>query len=80
MAQYGKHADSLLENYTNNLCEQFNSKINKFISSKRINHGQKGGYITRVEAAVISFNTKKYLCMSLKALSDTNANPGKSTS
>lgn len=55
------NADSLLENVDNNLCEQFNSLINKHVGGKRINFTQKNNYKTRVEAAVISFNSKNYL-------------------
>lgn len=55
------NADSLLENVDNNLCEQLNSLINKHIGGKRINFTQKNNYNTRVEAAVIAFNSKNYL-------------------
>ncbi|KAL4123428.1 hypothetical protein QTP88_015606 [Uroleucon formosanum] len=51
------NATSLLLDVTNNICEQFNSVINKFIAGKRINFSQKNGYNTRVRAAIISFNS-----------------------
>ncbi|XP_060859447.1 uncharacterized protein LOC132936703 [Metopolophium dirhodum] len=51
------HADSLLMNVDNNVCEQFNSIINKHLSGKRINFSQQQSYNTRVEAAVVSYNT-----------------------
>jgi len=55
------NADSLIENSNNNPCEQFNSLINKHLGGKRINFTQKNNYKTRVESAVISFNSKNYL-------------------
>jgi len=79
------HADSLLMNLDNNVCEQFNSIINKHLSGKpidmfwiykssktntfieinintmtlgkHINFSQRQSYSTRVEAAVVSYNT-----------------------
>lgn len=45
----------------NNACEQFNSVINKFLGGKRINFTQKNSYSTRVQAAVVSFNSGEYL-------------------
>ncbi|KAL4083087.1 hypothetical protein QTP88_028417 [Uroleucon formosanum] len=45
------------ENVDNNICEQFNSIINKHIAGKRINFALKNSYNARVEAAVVSFNT-----------------------
>lgn len=55
------NASSLIEDVDNNLCEQFNSVINKHIGGKRINFSQSRNFEARVEAAVISFNSKKYL-------------------
>lgn len=55
------NADSLIENVDNNLCEQLNSLINKHIGGKRINFTQKNNYRTRVEAAVVAFNSKNFL-------------------
>lgn len=55
------NADSLIENVDNNPCEQFNSLINKHVGGKRINFTQKNNYKTRVEAAVVAFNSKNYL-------------------
>lgn len=51
------NATSLLQDVTNNICEQFNSVVNKFIAGKRINFSQRNSYNTRVKAAVISFNS-----------------------
>lgn len=39
------------------MCEQFNSVINKYIARKRINFSLKQLYNTRIQAAIISFNT-----------------------
>jgi len=51
------NAVSLILDVTNNVCEQFNSIINKFIAGKRINFSLKQSYNTRVQAAIISYNT-----------------------
>jgi hypothetical protein len=61
MSRLTINAESLIENKTNNLCEQFNSIINKHIAGKRINFCGRRSYNTRVEAAVISFNSKQLL-------------------
>lgn len=55
------NASSLIEDVTNNLCEQFNSVINKHIGGKRINFSQGRNFETRIEAAVIAYNSKKFL-------------------
>ncbi|KAE9522485.1 hypothetical protein AGLY_017146 [Aphis glycines] len=55
------NADSLIENVDNNPCEQFSSIINKHIGAKRINFTQGHNYQTRVEAAVIAYNSKNYI-------------------
>lgn len=52
-----ENASSLIYDVTNNSCEQFNSVINKYISGKRINYSLKQSYSTRVQAAIISYNT-----------------------
>lgn len=54
-------ANSLLLDVDNNVCEQFNSVINKFLGGKIINFTQKGSNGTRVYAAVVSFNSSEYL-------------------
>lgn len=70
------NATSLLLDVTNNICEQFNSVINKFISGKRINFSQKNGYNTRIKAAIISFNPGgNFLRQIHKKI--TNKSPGK---
>jgi len=55
------NSESLILDVDNNICEQFNSIINKYIGGKRINLSQRNSYNTRVEAAVVSFNSKEYL-------------------
>ncbi|XP_025424236.1 uncharacterized protein LOC112693403 [Sipha flava] len=55
------NAEYMLENKDNNICEQINSIINKHVASKRINFSSRGNYNTRVEAAVVSFNSKQFL-------------------
>lgn len=55
------NAESLIENKTNNICEQFNAIINKHIAGKRLNFSGRRSYSTRVETAVISFNSKQLL-------------------
>lgn len=55
------NSKSLIIDVDNNICEQFNSVINKYIGGKRMNLSQRNSYNTRVEAAVISFNTNEYL-------------------
>lgn len=54
------NAESLIENKSNNLCEQFNAIINKHIAEKRLNFSGRS-YNTRIEAAVVSFNSKQFL-------------------
>lgn len=55
------NAKSLILDLDNNMCEQFNSVINKYIGGKRLNLSQRNAYNARVEAAVIAFNSKQYL-------------------
>lgn len=69
------NAESLLENQNNNICEQFNALINKFVGGERLNFSGKRSYNTRVEAAVVSFNSKQYLKQIHKKIS--NCSPGK---
>lgn len=59
------HADSLLMNVDNNVCEQFNSIINKHLAGKRINFSLRQSYATRIESGVISYNTSGQLLRSL---------------
>jgi len=68
------NAFSLLSDVDNNACEIFNSVINKYITVKRINFLQKNSYSTRVEAAVIAFNSKQYLRQIHKIMQ--NISPG----
>jgi len=74
VSRLSKNADSLIIDVDNNICEQFNSTINKFLGGKRINFTQKSSYTTRVNAAVISFNSKEYLRAIKKHV--TNTSPG----
>jgi len=69
------NADSLLENKNNNIYEQFNALINKFVAGKRLNFSGKGSYTTRVEAVIVPFNSKQYLRTIHKTT--TNCSPGK---
>lgn len=55
------NSGSLIVDVDNNICEQFNSLINKYIGGKRINLSQRNTYNTRIEAAVVAFNSKQYL-------------------
>lgn len=61
VSRLSNNAKSLIMDVDNNACEQFNSVINKFLGEKRINFTQKSSYSTRVQAAVISFNSEEYL-------------------
>lgn len=62
VSRLATNADSLLLNVDNNVCEQFNSIINKHICGKRINFSQRQSYNVRVEAAVLAHNTSgKYI-------------------
>lgn len=71
------NSKSLLYDVDNNYCEQFNSIINKHIAGKRINFSQKQSYNTRVEAAVVSFNSGgDFIRLIHKKL--TNKSPGTS--
>lgn len=55
------NTESLIENTDNNPCEQLNSLINKHIGGKRINYTQGNNYKTRVEAAVVAYNSQNYI-------------------
>jgi len=65
------NAPSLLLDVDNNICEQFNSVINKHLARKRINFSQKNSYNNRVEGAVVS---EKYIRNVHKKI--TNKSPG----
>jgi len=69
------NAESLLENKTSNICEQFHSVVNKHVAGKRLNFSSRGNYNTRIEAAVVSFNSKQYLRQIHKK--STKCSPGK---
>ena len=66
------NASSLLHNVDNNVCEQFNSIINKFLGGKRVNFALRGSYATRCEGAVISANTSEFFTSIHKAMLNNN--------
>lgn len=68
------NCSSLIEDVDNNICEQFNSIINKYVGGKRINYTQSNNYSTRIKAAIVSFNSKKYLSTIHKKI--MNNSPG----
>lgn len=68
------NSSSLIEDVDNNICEQFNPIINKYIGGKRINFSQRNNYFTRVKAAIKAFNSKKYLSTIHKKI--MNNSPG----
>lgn len=72
VSRLSKNANSLILDVDNNICEQFNSVINKFLGGKRINFSQKSSYSTRVHAAVVSFNSKEYLRTIKKHVTQTS--------
>lgn len=69
------NAESFIENKTNNVCEQFNAIINKHIAGKRLNFSGRRSYNTRIETAVISFNSKQFLRQIHKKICN-NHSPG----
>lgn len=69
------NSKSLLLDVDNIICEQFNSLINKYIAGKRINFSQKQSYTTRVNAAVVSFNSNGNLIREIHK-NITNKSPG----
>lgn len=69
------NAESLIENKTNNVCEQFNAIINKHIAGKRLNFSGRRSYNTRIEAAVVSFNSTQFL-RQIHKKSCNNLSPG----
>lgn len=74
MSRLSNNANSLILDVDNNACEQFNSVINKFLGGKRINFSQKSSYSTRVQAAVVSYNSEEYLRAVKKHV--THTSPG----
>jgi len=69
------NSKSLLLDVDNNICEQFNSLINKHIAGKRINFSQKQSYTSRVYAAVVSFNSNGNFIREIHK-NITNRSPG----
>lgn len=61
VSRLSNNVKSLLLDVDNNICEIFNSVINKYLGGKIINFTQKGSYSTRVYAAVVNFNSSQYL-------------------
>lgn len=74
MSRLVNNCSSLIEDLDNNICEQFNSIINKHVGGKRIKFSQSHNYSTRVKAAIIAFNSKTYLRTINKKL--INFSPG----
>jgi len=52
------NSKSLIHDVDSNYCEKLNSILNKHIAGKRINFSQKQSYNIRVQAAIVSFNSK----------------------
>lgn len=77
VSRLANNAKSLILDVDNNICEQFNSVINKFLGGKRINYTQRSSYNTRILAAVVSFNSSEYLRAVKKHITQTS--PGKIT-
>ncbi|KAF0748505.1 YqaJ domain-containing protein [Aphis craccivora] len=75
VSRLANNAKSLILDVDNNICEQFNSVINKFLGGKRINYTQRSSYNTRILAAVVSFNSSEYLRAVKKHITQTS--PGK---
>lgn len=75
LSRLTNNASSLIMDVDNNACEQLNSVVNKFLGGKRINFTQKSSYSTRVQAAVVSYNSKEYLRTVRKHI--THTSPGK---
>lgn len=69
------NSKSLLLDVDNNICEQFNSLINKHIAGKRINFSQEQSHTTRVYAAVVAFNPNGNLIREIHK-NITNKSPG----
>jgi len=67
------NAESLIKNKTNNKCEQFNAIINKHVARKRLNFSGRRSYNTRVEAAVISFNSNHFLRKIHRKMANNNS-------
>ncbi|KAL4104017.1 hypothetical protein QTP88_019330 [Uroleucon formosanum] len=75
VSRLANNAKSLILDVDNNICEQFNSVINKFLGGKRINYTQRSSYNTKILAAVVSFNSSEYLRAVKKHITQTS--PGK---
>lgn len=58
MDNLADHAQSLIFDVNNNIVEQFNNVIAKFVGGKRINFCLKRSYQTRCNAAVVAYNSK----------------------
>lgn len=62
------NAESLLMGQTNNIVEQFNALIAKFIGGKRINYSLRGSYESRCYAAATKRNTGSLVATMSKVL------------
>lgn len=72
VSRLANNSKSLILDVDNNICEQFNSVINKFLGGKRINYTQRSSYNTRILAAVVSFNSSEYLRAVKKHITQTS--------
>lgn len=71
------HVSSLIADQNNNLSEQYNSFVNKFVGGKRINYALRGQYRTRSLAAVVSFNNISDYLREVHKTMMSNNSPGK---
>lgn len=69
------HSCSFVYNETNNAVESFNARVAKFIGGKRVNFTQRGSYLARCAAAVVSYNTGVLQSAVHKYIFGTDANP-----
>lgn len=69
------HAYNFVYNETNNAVESFNAQVAKFIGGKRVNFSQRGSYLARCAAAVVSYNTGVLQSAVHQYIFDTDANP-----
>lgn len=76
LRRVANNSKSLVLDVDNNYCEQYNSIINKHIAGKRINFTQRQSYNTRVQTAVVSFNTGGNFIREIHK-KITNKSPGK---
>jgi hypothetical protein len=71
------HADSLIHNVNNNVCEVANSITAKFISGKRIFYSRRTSFSTRCGAAALAMNTSGRFRQVLHKTLRNGLSPGK---